>query len=224
MIRSITKIAASVLITLFSLRADAQQTGKKPFDTRINVLFGLNQPLLLKGFNIEGNVLYKRLAFDFSHGVSLDFTGRGVTGEVSRQHLVVHMPYSTGLGIGYRFTEAFNVRVEPKWHQFEIYYDGDAQTAANRITRYNTFSLGLGAYYNWLPFKNKVNGLRGIMIAPSIRFWPTLSSTLDNDRIVYNNRFTGRQETHKRMEPGVSNTPLVFNISVGYSFAVKKRK
>jgi hypothetical protein len=209
---------ALILVLALSLNSQAQQSSKKEFDTRINILFGLTQPLFAKGFNIEGNLFYKRLAFDYSHGVSLDFSGNTISGELKEQHLQVHVPFTTGFGLGFRFTEWLSLRVEPKWHRFEIYYDDENQNESNSIVEYNTFSLGLGAYANWRPFKNIQNPLKGIMIAPSIRYWPTLSSTLPDDQFVYDNRITGKTETHHRMEAGINNTPIVFNISVGYSF------
>lgn len=200
---------------------NAQLKSKDEFDTRINVLFGLTQPLFAKGFNIEGNFLYKRLAFDYSHGMSLDFSGNTVSGELKEQHLQVHVPYTTGFGVGYRFIHWLSLRVEPKWHRFEIYYEGD-QSETNKIVAYNTFSLGLGMYANWRPFNNSSNLLKDIMIAPSIRYWPTASSTLPGDQFVYNNRITGNTEIHHRMEAGINNTPFVFNVSVGYSFGLSK--
>jgi hypothetical protein len=208
-----------ILVLLFTLILEvrAQQNPEEKFDTRINVLFGLTQPLFAKGFNIEGNFLYKRLAFDYSHGVSLDFSGNTVSGELKEQHLQVHVPYTTGFGIGYRFVPWLSLRVEPKWHRFEIFYE-ESQSESNQIVSYNTFSLGLGLYANWRPFKNSPNALKGIMIAPSIRYWPTVSSTLSGDEFVYDNRITGNAETHHRMEAGINNTPIVFNVSVGYSF------
>lgn len=211
-----------LLCCLLSALAQAQSPSKRPLDTRVNILFGLIQPIAAKGFNFEVDFFYKRLALDFSHGLSLDFSGNAVSGEVARQQLAVHVPYTTGFGIGYRFTEAFSARIEPKWHQFQLYYDGETQTADNRIVQYNTFSLGIGLYYCWLPFKSKNNALRGIMIAPSVRYWPTLSSTLENDQFVYYNKVTNQEETHERMQPGIGNTPWVINVSVGYSFAWKK--
>jgi hypothetical protein len=211
-----------VLIITLVLNGQAQSDNTE-FDTRINVLFGLTQPLFAKGFNIEGNFLYKRLAFDYSHGVSLNFSQNTISGELEEQHLQVHVPYTTGFGVGYRFVDWLSLRVEPKWHRFEIYYEDESLSnlnESNAIVTYNTFSLGLGLYANWRPFKNSQNPLRGIMIAPSIRYWPTLSSTLPDDKFVYDNRITGKTETHHRMEAGINNTPVVFNISVGYSFKV----
>ncbi|MEQ9402851.1 MAG: hypothetical protein RIM99_04635 [Cyclobacteriaceae bacterium] len=195
--------------------AHAQQA-KSELTNRVNLLFGMNQ-LLVDGFNVEGNIFYKRLAFDYSHGMSLDLTNDLLTGNEADQGLTVHLPYTTGFGIGYRFTEWFNIRVEPKWHRFELYYEGDNQTDQNRIGEYTTFTLGLGAYVSWMPFKEKNNALKGIMIAPNIRYWPKLSSTLDGDSFDYTNRITSQTETHDAMEIGLGNTPFIVNVSVGYS-------
>ncbi len=195
--------------------AQAQHT-KSELTNRVNLLFGMNQ-LLVDGFNVEGNVFYKRLAFDYSHGVSLDFTNDLLNGNEEDQGLAVHLPYTTGFGIGYRLTEWFNLRVEPKWHRFELYYEGDPQSNQNRIGAYTTFTLGLGAYVTWMPFKHNDNALKGIMIAPSVRYWPKLSSTLDGDSFDYANKITGQTETHDAMEIGLGNTPLIINVSVGYS-------
>ncbi len=192
------------------------QASNKELTNRVNLLFGMNQ-LMIGGFNIEGNVFYKRLAFDYSHGVSLDFGNDLLSGAEADQGLAVHLPYTTGFGVGYRFTEWFNLRVEPKWHRFEIYYDSDVQTEANRVGAYNTFTLGLGAYVTWMPFKNKENLLRGIMIAPSLRYWPNVSTSLDGDAFDYNNRITNQTETHDAMNIGLANTPIIVNVSVGYS-------
>lgn len=197
---------------------------KKKLDTRVNILFGLTQPLLIKGFNIEANLFYKRLVVDYSHGASLNFEGESVVGAAAEQQLVFHLPYSTGFGVGYRLTDWFNLRVEPKWHQYEVYYGGEAQIKENLLKVYNTFSLGIGAYFNWRPFKKMNNAWSGIMIAPSIRYWPRVSSSLEGDAFSYYNKITAQQEVHEAQEVGVANTPLVINISVGYSFGWPTKK
>ena len=203
----------------FQLQAQDWKNEKK-----VNVLFGLTQPLLVDGFNIEGNYIHNRLIFDYSHGVSLDFSETSVTPELREQGVAVHMPWTTGFGVGYRFIKWLNLRVEPKWHRFQFYYDEEPQIAENEITAYETFSLGLGLYGNFQPFQNKTSFLRGIMIAPSIRFWPTVSSTMDGDSFSYFNKNTERDETIEVLDPGIGITPFIFNISIGYSFDLKKRK
>lgn len=192
------------------------QNGDHPLTNRVNLLFGLNQPLL-GGFNIEGNLFYKRLAFDYSHGISLNLSNNTLSGDAASQGLAVHIPYTTGFGIGYRFNDWLNVRVEPKWHRFEIYYEGAEQIAANQIVAYNTFTLGLGAYGNLRPFKHQENLLKGIMVSPSVRWWPNVSTSLDEDVYTYENVQTGQSEAHEALNIGFGNTPLILNISVGYS-------
>jgi hypothetical protein len=193
-------------------------------DKKTNVLFGLTQPLLVDGFNIEGNYIHNRLIFDYSHGVSLDFSGISSTPEFQDQGVAVHMPWTTGFGAGYRLNEWLNIRVEPKWHRFEFYYEGESQTSTNEINSYNTFSLGLGLYGNFQPFKKSTSFLKGIMVAPSIRFWPTVSSSLDGDSFSYDNKNTGNIETVEVLNPGVGFTPFIFNISIGYSFNLEKNR
>lgn len=205
-----------LIIGTFSNPTTAQQQ-LPPLENHVSVLFGLNQPILAGGFNIEGNFLWKRLAFDYSHGISLKLKGAAVMGKMKEQQLSAHIPFTTGFGVGYRFNDWLNLRLEPKWHRFQIYYANSEWENSNLIADYVTFSLGIGLYVNWRPFKKMKNFLKGIMIAPSIRYWPTIASTLPDDEVDYFNKLTNRQETHKRQEIGFANTPFVFNISIGYA-------
>jgi hypothetical protein len=210
-----------LIVTLFFMAVCLQAQDWKS-DRRVNVMFGLSQ-ILVSGFNIEGNYIHDRLIFDYSHGVSLDFSGNSVNADLKKQGVAVHMPYTTGFGVGYRFAEWVNVRIEPKWHRFEFYYNGEAQNKNNEITSYNTFSLGVGLYGSIRPFRNKNSFLKGLMISPSIRYWPTLSSTLQGDSYSYYNKNTMANEEIKTLDPGIGFTPWVFNISLGYSFNLKKK-
>lgn len=206
-----------LVVLLFSISAHLQAQDWKT-DKKVNIVFGLTQPLLVKGFNIEGNYIHNRLIFDYSHGVSLDFSGSTVTSELKNQGVSVHIPWTTGFGIGYRLKEWVNVRVEPKWHRFEFYYDGEPQNSTTEITSYNTFSLGVGVYGHYQPFKKQNSILKGIMIAPSIRFWPTVSSTLKDNKYSYANKITNSTAEIETLNPGIGFTPVVFNVSIGYSF------
>jgi len=211
-----TKMIVLFLIVAVSIsKINAQKKNREAA-----ILFGLNQPLLLNGFNIEGNFFTKKMSFDYSHGISLEYQGSMIAGAAKEQHLVAHLPYSTGFGIGYRFTSWLNLRVEPKWHRFEIYYEGESQTLANRIVAYNTFTLGLGLYGKWHPFKKQDNFLRGIMIAPSVRWWPNVATTLSNNTYSYYNKITDQTEVHQALNVGANNTPWLVNISVGYRFGL----
>lgn len=205
-----------ILFAMLTAQGAIAQNKKQEFENRVNLVFGLNQ-IMVNGFNIEGNILWRRLAFDYSHGISLNINNDLLSGDAADQGLAVHLPYTTGFGVGYRFTEWFNVRVEPKWHKHEIFYDGQSETSDNMIGDYKTFTLGLGAYVNWMPFKKKDNLLKGILIAPSLRYWPKVSSSLNGNSFQYDNTITGQTETHEALEVGFAGTPWIFNVSVGYS-------
>ena len=98
-----------------------------------------------------------------------------------------------------------------------------SMVSAQETTSFDDYKVNLMFGINQ-PFKKQNNFLKGIMVAPSIRWWPRVSSTLENDEFTYNNRSTQSEVTHKAMEVGVNNTPLIVNISVGYSFNWKKNK
>lgn len=221
-IKTLKFFRATLLFVFASIAVHSHAQDWKT-DKKINVLFGLTQPLLVKGFNIEGNYIHNRFIFDYSHGVSLDFSGSSVTTDLKEQGVAVHMPWTTGFGVGYRLKEWINIRVEPKWHRFEFYYNDQTQNTPNQITSYNTMSLGVGVYGHYQPFKNKTSFLKGIMIAPSLRFWPTIASTLKDDKFTYLNKNTGKNEEIKTLNPGIGFSPIVFNVSVGYSFGLKKK-
>jgi hypothetical protein len=197
----------------------AQKLKEGKLENHVHLLFGLTQPIFLEGFNVEANVFWKRLAFDYSHGAFLNIKEQTVSGEMAEQGLLAHLPYSTGFGVGYRFNDWLNLRLEPKWHRFQIYYNGGDWRERNFIADYTTFSLGIGLYVNWRPFKKMNNFLKGIMIAPSVRYWPTITSSLENNKVAYFNSRTNQVETHHRQEIGVANTPIIVNISIGYSIS-----
>lgn len=211
-------ITTCVLLTFITLGQQEMHT-QYTYSNRVSLLAGLIQPLLLKGANVEMNYTTKRMIFDYSHGMSLDPPS---TGTLLTQHLVTHLPFSTGFGIGYRINSYLDVRFEPKLHSWEVYYDGDSRTVSNRIQSYKTFTLGVGVYYRYFPFRNsKFRGLQGITTATSLRFWPNVGSTLSKDAFTYDNKFTGKKETLKAANIGMGNTPFIFNISVGYTFGGK---
>lgn len=199
--------------------AQDQKEKQLLYSNRFSILAGLIQPTVLKGGNVELNYFSKRVSFDYSHGFSLDPPSSGI---FKSQQVVLHLPYSTGFGVGYRFNSFFDLRIEPKLHKWELYYSGETQSKSSMIRDYYTFTLGLGAYYRYMPFKNSPSKfLQGITTSSSIRFWPKIGSNLSNDKMSYLNKKTNQQETLKAANIGVANTPLIFNIAVGYTFGGK---
>jgi hypothetical protein len=213
------RIAFILTTCVFITQAYGQENSKNNLDTRVNILFGLNQ-IALGGFNIEGNFFHNRLAFDYSHGVNLNLSSEMLGGAYQQQELQAKLPWTTGFGVGYRFNHWLNLRVEPKWHRYEISYASAELNNAN-VVNYTTFTLGLGLYANWQPFRKSTSFIKGIMIAPSIRYWPNVASSLENNAYTYESLSTGKTETIEALNVGFGNTPWVFNISVGYSFPVK---
>ncbi len=212
---STTIITGIIAFLLFSLIAQAQEVPEK---NRFSVMFGLNQPLLLKGFNIEGNYWMKKWVIDYSHGFNLHADGELLSNEYERQQIDFKITHSLGLGIGYRFTKGFNLRFEPKLHIYETYYDGQEQSNTNSIVNFNTVTLGFGAYYRWMPFEKNKGFAKGITIAPSLRYWYKVDSSLPNDQHSYFNTRTNQNEILEAPNIGAANTPWIINVSVGYTF------
>ncbi len=175
----------------------------------VGLLAGLLQPLATDGYNIQLDARYRRFVFDYSHGWSLDLP---VVGEAERQGLGIHLPYSTGMGLGYKLTKAWDLRFEPKLHKFEIHQDG------RDVARYRTVTLGAGAYYTYRPFEHSHNAARGITMAASVRYWRNVWSELGSDGVAYVSSKTGAQEVHETSNIGIANTPWILNVSVGYVF------
>lgn len=211
------KILTACIATFLTFSAFSQKDTTAP-QQKVSVLFGLNQPIILKGFNFEVDYWTKHFVFDYSHGIGLHLDGPLVGGEVKEQGLDLKVTHSLGLGLGYRITKNFNVRLEPKLHIFELYYAEDAQTASNRIGKYSSFTIGAGAYYLWRPFKRKENFLNKLSIVPSVRYWPRVANSLQDGKLSYHNRNTHKTEVHKVANIGVSNTPLIVNVSMGLTF------
>lgn len=209
-------------LLLIATQVVAQEKANEKFtNVKVNLLFGLNQPLL-SGFNVEGNLFYKRLVFDYSHGISLNMDNTLLDATNQATGIDVHIPWTTGFGVGYRFNDWFNLRAEPKWHKFELYHMGEEQITDKLIGSYTTFSMGIGAYANIQPFKRQDNFLKGFMIAPSVRWWPRVSSSLPNNSLEFYSRSMDKEVKHEAMEVGVANTPLIINVSVGYSLGWNK--
>jgi len=165
-----------------------------------NLVFGLSQPLVLKGGNVEINYLSEKLVFEYSHGFALNLSasgGAGMSSNERSQNLDIYAPYSTGGGVGYRFTKEFNVRLEVKQHQFNVTHP------SGENINYTTRDIGVGVYYFWQPFNN-----RNLLIVPSIRYWPTVYTTLKNDEYTFANG-----DVHKAHSFG-----LFPNVSIGWKF------
>lgn len=90
----------------------------------------------------------------------------------------------------------------------QLLYGNSAQ-ALQRTIRYRTRSVGIGLYYRWHPWSDDASG---IMIEPSIRFWPNVWTDLSGGRIAFENK-DGISDVHRAHDQG-----LFFNVSLGYTW------
>src|SRR5690349_21583608 len=119
------KKVALIILFLIPIALKAQEQSRS---REASLLSGLIQPLVTNGFNFELNYWTKKIVIDYSHGFGLEFEGDLITPEAQDQHLAFNITHSLGVGVGYRFTKSFNLRLEPKWHIWEMYYDDAFQT------------------------------------------------------------------------------------------------
>ena len=139
------------------------------------------------------------------------------------QKLNEKLTSSLGIGIGYRITPAFDVRFEPKLHYYDVNYNGQSEAGNGRLTSYKTVTLGLGAYYRYYPFRRQNNALAGILVMPSVRFWPNVWSSLDDNKLPYLSKATNRAETYIAASQGFPGTNgLLANVTIGYTFGFHK--
>ncbi len=210
------------LISTLAFVASAQQTNF-PYSNRLTVGGGVSQ-LLLGGFNVQAEYTTKRMVFSYSHGFNINLDGKTASQTAQDQKLSEKLTSTLGIGIGYRLTPSLDIRFEPKLHFYELYYDGMPKTATNRITSYQTVTLGAGAYYKYYPFRKQANALSGILIMPSVRYWPNVWSSLTNNKLTYDNKVTEKKETYKAAPQGFPGTGgLLANVTIGYTFGSFKK-
>ncbi|MFN0253847.1 MAG: hypothetical protein ACKV2T_43685 [Kofleriaceae bacterium] len=183
---------------------------------------GLIQPLVLGGANLEVDLRWRHLVIAYSHGWNLELAD-ALGAEMSRQHVSLHIPYTTGVGIGgtlevARLRSLVDLRFEAKVHRFSAAYDSADGRQRTHVADYRTYTLGAGAYWTFLPFRDRTDALRGINLSTSVRFWPTIATSLRDDAVMYANATTNRDETHHAANIGIANTPLIVNVSLGYVF------
>lgn len=120
-------VAALMILSTLATTVYAQLSGTSDKSAKeIAWLAGTIQPAMLQGGNFEVDFYTTKMVFNYSHGFSLDLDGKHKTtvGEIKSQGLALHLPYSTGFGVGYRITRYLDIRLEPKLHRFQVYYDG----------------------------------------------------------------------------------------------------
>jgi hypothetical protein len=162
--------------------------------------FGLLQ-LALDGFNVAGEVRYRRWWFEYSHGVELtlnEWPELSMTGTERQQNLHIHMPYTTGFGVGFTLLDELWLGVEFKTHRYEVNAPGGPRSS------YQTYSIGPVLGYKVFIFK-------GAFINAYLRYWPNIATSLPDNKIALAG--TDGTVTHKAHDFEVFG-----NLAVGYAF------
>ncbi len=189
-----------------------------------SVTFGLGiVQTLVGGANVQVDFRYKHLIIDYSHGWGLTLPSSTLGGDMEKQRVSLRIPYTTGLGIGASFPlrslySIVDLRFEPKLHRFEASFNSADGSQRTQFASYNTVTLGAGAYWTLVPFQRRHDALRGLSLSTSLRYWPNVASTLNDNQVAYANSVTGQNEVHRAANIGISNTPVIVNVSVGYVF------
>ena len=145
--RTVTSLAVALLL-LSGTRAfaspqtaDPQALGWSPATTKdaeVGVNFGLLQ-LALGGFNVAGEVRYRRLWLEYSHGMDLTLNnmgGYGLSPTERAQNLHIFVPYTTGFGVGVTVSNQLWLGVEVKAHRYDVNAPGGP------VSSYDTYSVG----------------------------------------------------------------------------------
>jgi hypothetical protein len=162
--------------------------------------FGLLQ-LALGGFNLAGEIRYRRWWFEYSHGMELTLNNASsltMTSTERQQGLHIYLPYTTGFGVGVTLLDELWLGVEFKDHKYEVNAPGGP------VVSYNTYSIGPVLGY-------KLFIARGLFLNAYVRYWPTVASTLDGGKVTL-------QGTNGPVVHDAHDWGFFANLAVGYAF------
>ena len=164
------------------------------------VNFGLLQ-LALGGFNVAGEVRFHRLWLEYSHGMNLtlnNFGGYSLTPTEKAQNLHIHVPYTTGAGVGFTLVDRLWLGVEAKAHRFDVNAPGGP------VSSYETYSVGPVLGY-------KANIFKGLYANAYFRYWPNVATSLTSDQIAL-------QGTNGTVMHNAHEWNVFANVAIGYAF------
>ncbi len=131
---------------------------------QLGINFGLLQ-LALGGFNIAGEVRYRRLWLEYSHGMDLTLNnagGFGLSQLERQQNLHVFVPYTTGFGVCATLVDELWLGVEFKSHHYQV------NAPAGPVSSYQTYSIGPVLGYKAFIWK-------GLYANGYVRSWPNVA-------------------------------------------------
>jgi hypothetical protein len=167
---------------------------------QLGVNAGLLQ-LALGGANVAADLRFGRLWLEYSHGMSLTLNNAGggaLTGAESRDDLHVHVPWTTGFGVGAFLVDKLWAGVEFKAHRYEVNAPGGA------VTGYRTYSVGPVVGYRLFVY-------RSVHLNAYVRYWPNVATSLPDDEVM----LTGENGA---VSHDAHSFDLFANVSLGYAF------
>jgi hypothetical protein len=171
-----------------------------PQHAEVGVNFGLLQ-LALGGFNVAGEVRYRRLWLEYSHGMDLTlnhFGGYSLTQTEKAQNLHIYVPYTTGAGVGFTLLDQLWLGVEVKAHKFDVNAPGGP------VSSYETYSVGPVLGYKLYIFK-------GLYANAYLRYWPNVATSLNGGQIAL-------QGTNGTVIHSAHDWNVFANVAIGYAF------
>jgi hypothetical protein len=172
----------------------------RPERVQLAFHFGLNQPILLHGFNAALDVRYDRLILTYSHGQGLDVTSSSLSSGEQAAGMTLRMPYSTGGGVGVLLIDELWVLADVKVHHFE------ANTALDHRTYTN---VTIGGEIGWRYFVWK-----GFNIGFVARYWPNVYSSAGRGITLHDS--SGKPFFHEPAQQGYGG--FLANVLVGWAF------
>lgn len=205
----LSNIRRKIIFFLFSLYAACclpMQAQERLNSNTFSIMAGLSQPLFLGGANIAFTYTTDKLYFEYSHGAFLKYhnsNGVAMTDGEKMHFETLNVPFSTGGGIGYRFSNNGQIFWELKLHKFEFGGASSPQLA------YKTFEMGPALSYRLF-----VNKRKSIFFEPVIRYWFT-AAVLGNEDFEGNfiqvQKGDGSSFSHRAHEHG-----FFYNMSFGF--------
>ncbi len=170
----------------------------------------LAQPFLLGGLNLNVSYTTNRMIFDWSHGIGLEIPESIQSSEQKDLKANIKLPWTTGPGIGYRWTENLDARIDFKAHKTEV----DLLNGQQKLD-YIAYTVGPGVYYRFYFGKKTGFGLEA-----SARYWFELGNDLDGlDESEF--KFTDSQGNQRKFDTNI-NGGIGVNVALIYTFGKSK--
>jgi hypothetical protein len=176
-----------------------QLAAHQPRKVQLTFHYGLLQPIVMHGLNAALDLRYRRLIMSYSHGAGLDAT-RFVSAREKAAGVQLHMPWSTGGGVGMVLIDELWVLADLKVHHFEL------QTQHEHASYTN---VTVGGELGWRYFVWK-----GLNVGLVVRYWPNVHSSAGSG--VRLRDAQGNSFKHKPLEQGSSG--FFGNVLVGWAF------